>query len=354
MGFSGEEYVHWNVRGIADKARRKAKIQKIESILEKVSKIKILNLQETHLCTEEDEPPSFKKLKHIFHIVHSYAPKSDRGAGICMFVNKTENIMIQEELLEGRLVYLKLENKACEEVKNIFSFYGKSKNNLADWATQINLIKTKINHNNLDYVIILGDFNFVTMRLDRNSHILNSIDNAALQPWTDLEDECSLLDSFRVTCPKRIIYTYSHTDRKSKSRLDRIYVSADMATKVEATNFDTSCYSDHKIVRFRMASQVVRGPGSWIFNNTLIKDQDFMILLRNEIGLSAEIKHTFDLKMDFWDYLKMNIQSVARMYSTEKAQSKRKEIFKVKNEIEQIEKLNTFNITEDSKLKLNH
>jgi len=41
------------------------------------------------------------------------------------------------------------------------------------------------------------------------------------------------------------------------------------------------------------------------------------------------------------------------MYSTEKAQSKRKEIFKVKNEIEQIEKLNTFNITEDSKLKLN-
>ena len=102
MGFSGEEYVHWNVRGIADKARRKAKIQKIESILEKVSKIKILNLQETHLCTEEDEPPSFKKLKHIFHIVHSYAPVSDRGAGICMFVNKTEHIMIQEELLHCR------------------------------------------------------------------------------------------------------------------------------------------------------------------------------------------------------------------------------------------------------------
>ena len=97
-----------------------------------------------------------------------------------------------------------------------------------------------------------------------------------------------------------------------------------MATKVEGTNFDISCYSDHKIVRFRMANQVVRGPGSWIFNNTLIKDQDFMILLRNEIGLSAEIKHTFDLKIDFWDYLKINIQSVALIHSTEKAQSKRR------------------------------
>ena len=105
MGVSGEEYVQWNVRGISDKARRKNKLQKIENILEKVSKIKILNLQETHLTSEQDEPPSFKKLKHIFHIVHSYAPLNDRGAGKCIFVNKTENIMIQEELLEGRYIF---------------------------------------------------------------------------------------------------------------------------------------------------------------------------------------------------------------------------------------------------------
>ena len=299
MGAGGEEYVQWNVRGISDKARRKNKLQKIENILEKVSKIKILNLQETHLTSEQDEPPSFKKLKHIFHIVHSYAPLNDRGAGICIFVNKTENIMIQEELLEGRLIYLKLENNASKEVKNIFSFYGKSKNNLAEWTFHINLIKSKINQNNLDSIIILGDFNFVTMRIDRNSHNLNGIDNAALQLWSDLEDECNLLDSFRVTCPKRRIYTYSHTDKKSKSRLDRIYVSADMATKVDATNFDTSCFSDHKIFRVRIANSILRGPGSWIFNNTILKDQDFITLLRNEIGISAKIKYTFDLKMDF-------------------------------------------------------
>ena len=212
-----------------------------------------------------------------------------------MFVNKTENIMIQEELLGGRLIYLKLENKASEEIKNIFSFYGKSRSNPTDWATHINLIRSKITQNNLDNVFVLGDFNFVTIRLDRNNNTLNGIDNAALQPWTELEDECNLLDSFRVTCPKRRIYTYSHTDKKSKSRLDRIYVSADLATKVEATNFDISCFSDHKILRVRMANRVLRGPGSWIFNNTILKNEDFMTLLRNEIRISAEIKHTFDL-----------------------------------------------------------
>ena len=132
MGVSGEENIQWNLRGIADKTGRKANIQKIESILDKVSRIKILNLQETHLTSEIDEPPSFKKLKHIFHIVHSFASINDRGAGICIFVNKTENIMIQEELLGGRLVYLRLQNKASEEIKNIFSFHGKSKNNSSD------------------------------------------------------------------------------------------------------------------------------------------------------------------------------------------------------------------------------
>ena len=304
MGVGGDEYIQWNVRGISDKVRRKAKLLKIESLVDNASEIKILNLQETHLMIEEDVPPSFKKLKHIFHIVQSFAPLTDRGAGICIFVNKTENIMIQEELLKGRLVYLKLQNKASEECKNIFSFYGRSRNNLTEWRSHIDMIRSKITLNNLDNVIILGDYNFITMRIDRNSHVLNVIDNAALQPWSELEDECNLLDSFRVTCPNRIIYTYSHTDKKSKSRLDRIYVSADMATKVEATNFETSCYSDHKIVRVRMANRVLRGPGSWIFNNTILKDQDFMTLLRNEVGISAEIKHTFDLKMDFWDYLK--------------------------------------------------
>ena len=85
MGVGGDEYIQWNVRGISDKVRRKAKLQKIESLVDNASKIKILNLQETHLMTEEDVPPSFKKLKHIFHIIQSFAPLNDRGSGNMYF-----------------------------------------------------------------------------------------------------------------------------------------------------------------------------------------------------------------------------------------------------------------------------
>ena len=74
MGASGDEYSQYNVRGIGDKARRKPKLAKIDSLLDKPTSVKILNIQETHLTSIEDEPPSFKKFKHIFHIIHSFAP----------------------------------------------------------------------------------------------------------------------------------------------------------------------------------------------------------------------------------------------------------------------------------------
>ena len=49
----------------------------------------------------------------------------------------------------------------------------------------------------------------------------------------------------------------------------------------------------------------------------------------------------------------MNIQSVTRMYSTKKAQDKWNEIFTTKNEIEQLERIHSFYITEESKTKIN-
>jgi exonuclease III len=352
MGVSGDEYSQYNIRGIADKLRRKPKIDKLESLLEKPNTIKLLNIQETHLTSIEDEPPSFKKFKHIFHIIHSFAPLNDRGSGICIFLNKTENIMIQEDLLQGRLLYLSVKNIASEEIRNIFSFYGKSKNTSNEWANHINMIKNKIKQNKLEKVCIIGDFNFVTLRIDRNSHALNAIDNAALQPWTELEDECNLLDSFRITNPKRILYTYTHTDKKAKSRLDRMYVSTDLASKIEASHFDTSCFSDHKIVRVRVANKVERGFGSWIFNNSLLKELEFVTLLRNELRSSANIKHTYESRREFWDFLNMNIQSVARMFATEKAEKKRTEIWEIKKDIARLERLHIFRITEETIAKL--
>ena len=55
----GEEYIHWNVRGLNDKLRRKGKVSKIISLLQKPQDTILVNIQETRLQSEEDIPPKF-------------------------------------------------------------------------------------------------------------------------------------------------------------------------------------------------------------------------------------------------------------------------------------------------------
>ena len=352
----GDEYIQWNVRGLNDKNRRKNKVQKIYDILDRACQTKLLNIQETHITSTATDPPSFKNYEHIFHIIQSFATPNDRGAGICIFLNRTESILVNESLIEGRLVYLKTRNLASSQITNIFSFYGKSKNTAAEWKVHVDIIKSKIKINNLENIIIIGDFNFVTSILDRNNQSLNTIDNAAVKNWTEIEKECDLVDSFRITNPKRILYTYSHTDSKSKSRIDRIYVSEEFSTKIEATNFESTSLSDHKIIKLRIGCQIERGPGSWVFNNSLLRDMHFVERMRHELRAAEQIKHTFHSVRDFWDFLKMNIQSVAFMYANDKAKNQRLEKIMVEKEVERLERtpfklLTDFSIAKLGELK---
>ena len=92
----GGEYIHWNVRGINDKSRRSGKINKIISLLQKPKGTELINLQETHLQTNEDIPQKFFEYKHLFHIIPSFASPQDSGSGILIFVNKAEEIILQK------------------------------------------------------------------------------------------------------------------------------------------------------------------------------------------------------------------------------------------------------------------
>jgi exonuclease III len=200
----GDDYLQWNIRGLLDRGRRHAKVEKVVSFLEKPSSLKILNLQETHLISTEDIPSAFRNFKHLYHIIHNHATAVDRSAGICIFINKTEDIILQQNIINGRLTYLKLKNIASEEIKNIFSYYGKSRSTSQEWSSSFQIMQQIIETNELENIIILGDFNYVTSTLDRNNNQLNSIDNTAKQAWNDALEPCGLLDSLRITSVGRL------------------------------------------------------------------------------------------------------------------------------------------------------
>ena len=111
----GKEYIHWNIRGLSDKVRRKGKVDRIISLLQNPKELILINLQETHLLTSNDIPYKLSEFKHVFHIVSSFASISDKGSGILMLINKSEIIMSQMELLKGRFLILVLKNQSTNK-----------------------------------------------------------------------------------------------------------------------------------------------------------------------------------------------------------------------------------------------
>ena len=197
----------WNVRGLKVGSNSFFKVKKCISILEDVSKTTVLSIQETHLTSDEEIPRKLQNFNHLYHIISSHACHNDKGAGIVMFINKTEELIESEELFQGRLLYAKIQNKATSECKHVFSFYGRSIASKSDIKNIIAKINDKVSCNNLSGVIVCGDFNFVTSMLDRNSNQFTSVDNNYRYEWGKLQLDLGLVDAFRVTNPKILIRT---------------------------------------------------------------------------------------------------------------------------------------------------
>ena len=272
----GKDFIHWNIRGLNDKIRRKDKVDKILTLLQNPKNTTLINLQETHLLTSEDIPNKLLEYKHIFHVIPSFASPADRGAGILLLVNKSEEIISNIELVKGRILIIGLKNSATNQTLTIISFYGKSSNSNNIWVDHFKRVENYIKDNNLQNIVWLGDFNFVTSPLDRNSHVLNPIDDGAREPWQKLEDKLDIADSFRYLNPRRLIYTYTHTNKKSRSRIDRIYLSRDLLSRIEKIGYDNSKFSDHRMMTLKMMDDFAMGDGFWIFNNSLLKSDEFL------------------------------------------------------------------------------
>ena len=95
---------HWNIRGLNSPSSSFQKVKKLTTI-GRCSKLSVLNVQETHLLNDNEIPQRLKNFDHLYHILPSHACQNDKGAGILIFINKTEDIIETEELAPGRLVY---------------------------------------------------------------------------------------------------------------------------------------------------------------------------------------------------------------------------------------------------------
>ena len=212
----------------------------------------------------------------------------------------------------------------------MISLYGKSTNDRETWSNQFKNISNFIVEKNLENIYFMADFNFVTSTLDRNSHTLNNVDEIARDSWNSLEESLEIVDSFRVNNPSELAYTYTHTNKISMSRIDRIFVPTSISSKIVRQTFAHSQFGDHKILRLKIAANVERGEGHWTFNDQLLNDEVFNAQMTTEILNMENYKQYFANSRDFFDDIKQTIHSTARAYAIKRANKRRTEVFALK------------------------
>ena len=248
-----------------------------------------------------------KETKGIFYVNSNY---HQHGTAILirgkLLDSNIKNIDIQENIFNNRLVHIQIKT---EEIINIFNIYAPVEIiPKTEFYLKLNNYLTNYFH---DINILLGDFNYVSDNKDRN-HSLNYYDKKISKIFN--YNTLNLLDTFRTINMDNLEYTYKHANI-TMSRLDRIYISQFMATKIQKINH-TDWITDHRIVELHIDLEPNKKWGNyyWIINNAYFQNLDY----RKSIIDIFNTCYSNNTILD-WEEKKKEIAKLSKKYSKNKA-----------------------------------
>lgn len=223
--------------------------------------------------------PEVSKLWEGKIFFNNYDISNRKGVAILMKknINATiKNIVYGEK---GRLLKITIEH--FDKIINVFSIYAP--NDQCERKIFLNNCRRIINKNEIN--ILGGDFNdYLDILLDR-SHTMTSIlyNNKYFQSFLTEND---LVDIWRDRNPDKRVFSRKQwvNGILKQSRIDYIFISRNCMPYTSNCFYKLSSVSDHSYICMKFDfSQIERGPGMWIFNNTLLNDQYFCTRKRDKI-----------------------------------------------------------------------
>ena len=289
---------------------------------------------ETHHKSINDITPEILRYQKTHHLVHSPVSENETHAGIIGLISKDFDIIETNDLIQGRILNVKIKNKLDNTEHSISAVYFETNNNLSKEKVQnyINKLReVKQEHANN---IILGDFNFIDHEKDKAKG-LNNLDKMATNLWMPFLVEMDMVDPFREQNPKRKVWSFMGTGAAGNSRIDRLYVNTINMNNISKTQYILTPFAGHKILSFEKTSLNERGKGYYKMNTSIIKDPKFREIVTETLNEIEELQTNDDILK--WITFISTIRSKAMSYSERKGAAKRNLKKALQNEMNDIE-----------------
>lgn len=267
--------VSFNVRGLRNRVKRRTIFRHFRIYYPH----SIAIIQETHSRPSMVHSWSCEWAGSIYF---SHGTESGQGGVAILFPSQfphcTSEIETDEE---GRIVCAKVGLDSNPII--IIGVYAPAADNQTDKCNFLNKIRDMLNCFGNHNTFLVGDFNIRLQPIDSDND--NMLINRASTKLRNLLDEFSLEDSWRYQHPKTRKYTWRRLNPLQQSRIDYIFTSLSLLLNNPVkTKIEAGISSDHNFVFIDVElNSDRRGPGLWVYNNTLLNDELHIEAVRNEI-----------------------------------------------------------------------
>ena len=281
-------------------------------------------IQETH--TIHHQTLSHFAHQHCFLVFPntdlSLTPQISQRQGTLVILN-TNQTHLNTQTISPHIIlpnYIQsLSFTLSENNYTLINCYLPSGKTSSQTSHRIKAIKTFSSYlHNLDFknrrLIIAGDFNLVLHKIDKTGHFTpNTNDKILFQ---------TILSNFDLIGSYRFLYPHSKTFSFSRlqpiSRLDRIYISSPLISKISLSSYCNISFSDHNKashLTLKIPSKLKYKSSHWKLNNSILDSPFILLYIKLFIKNLSYPLNPIQYPLKWWDLFKTKIKYKLIFYS---------------------------------------
>ena len=259
-----------NVQGLADKSKKTDVINFLKS-----KNYSICMLQDTHFV--ESEENNIRALWGYDCYINCF---NSQSRGVAILINNNFDCKVNDikKDANGNLLILncKIEGKNV----TLVNIYGPNRDNPVFYQQVGDMMSTYED----TLFILAGDFNLILNQDMDSQNYVNLNNPNARDKVINMKIEYNLMDCWRESHLENKEFTWFRRNPVKKARLDFFLISENLFTDMEESKILPGYRTDHSMIYLSFKfGKFKKGNSYWKFNNSLLKDQNYVTEIKNVI-----------------------------------------------------------------------